>query len=88
MSLYLFILVAEGSFAPINRVMARGDIHRVHICRVAPRVCHLLFADDYFLIYKDNLIEVTNLMEFLKVYAEASGQGINMTKSECFQSNY
>lgn len=40
LSPYLFILVAEGMSALINRVMAMGDIHGVQICRGAPRVSH------------------------------------------------
>lgn len=47
---------------------------------------HLFFIDDYFLFFRANLSEVHNIMEILKKYAEASGQEINLAKSEVFFS--
>src|SRR3954465_8131853 len=50
LSPYLFILIAEGLSALIKGAVSRGDIHGVQICREAPSVSHLLFADDCFFI--------------------------------------
>src|SRR4051812_17227110 len=66
--------------------VARGDTHGIQIRRGAPKVSHLLFADNCFLFCRANLTEVTNLMQIIKTYAEASGQEINLTKSEVFFS--
>jgi hypothetical protein len=66
--------------------VARGDIHGVKVCRGAPMVSHLLFADDCFLFCRANLDETRKLMSILKTYEEASGQEINLTKSEVFFS--
>jgi hypothetical protein len=52
LSPYLFILCAEGLSALIRHAEARGDIHGVKICRNAPIVSHLLFADDSFLFFQ------------------------------------
>jgi hypothetical protein len=73
---YLFILVTEGLTALIN-------IHGVKICRGAPTVSHL-FADDCFLFCRSTLDETNHLMQIIKTYEEASGQEINLTKSEVF----
>jgi hypothetical protein len=51
LSPYLFILCAEGLSALIRKAEGRGDIHGVKICRNAPIVSHLLFADDCFLFF-------------------------------------
>ncbi|KAK2445488.1 hypothetical protein QL285_016411 [Trifolium repens] len=86
LSPYLFILVIGGLSALTKYSMARCDIHAVKICRGAPLVSHLLFADDCFLFCRSNLYEIRKMMEILKIYEEASGQEINMLKSEVFFS--
>jgi hypothetical protein len=86
LSPYLFILVAEGLTALIHQVVHRGDIHGVRICRGAPEVSHLLFADDCFLFCRANVAEVNQLLSILHTYEQASGQEINMSKSEVFIS--
>ncbi|KAK2370479.1 hypothetical protein QL285_083528 [Trifolium repens] len=82
LSPYLFILVTEGLTSLIHKAVASGDIHGVKICRGAPVVSHLLFADDCFLFCRSNISETTKLMEILKTYELASGQEINLSKSE------
>jgi hypothetical protein len=70
----------------IKKSVARGDLHGVKICRGAPVVSHLLFADDCFLFCRSTLSETNQLMRILKTYEEASGQEINLSKSEVFFS--
>jgi hypothetical protein len=86
LSPYLFILVTEGLSTLIKKSTAKGDIHGVKICRGAPSVSHLLFADDCFLFCRSNLQETQHLMNILNTYEKASGQEINLTKSEVFFS--
>jgi hypothetical protein len=86
LSPYLFILVAEGLTALISKAVANGELHGVKICRRAPSVSHLLFADDCFIFCRSNLSETRKLMEILKIYEDASGQEINLSKSEVFFS--
>ncbi|XP_058742418.1 uncharacterized protein LOC131614899 [Vicia villosa] len=86
LSPYLFILITEGLSALIKGVVARGDIHGVQICRGAPSVSYLLFTNDCFLFCRANLSEVNNIMEILRVHVDASGQDINLSKSEVFFS--
>ncbi|GAU17164.1 hypothetical protein TSUD_177940 [Trifolium subterraneum] len=83
---YLFILVTECLTALIHQSVGRGDIHGVRICRGAPEISHLLFADDCFLFCRANVVEVNELMRILHTYEQASGQEINLVKSEVFIS--
>ncbi|GAU47759.1 hypothetical protein TSUD_387180 [Trifolium subterraneum] len=57
LSPYLFILVTECLTAFIHQAVGRGDLHGVRICRGAPEVSHLLFADDCFLFCRANVAE-------------------------------
>jgi hypothetical protein len=71
----------------IHKEVASGELHSVKICIGAPVVSHLLFADGCFLFCRSNLSETTKLMEILKIYEAASGQEINLSKSEVFFSS-
>ena len=65
-----------------------GHIHGVSICRRAPKISHLLFADDSFLFCQVSEKETPEVLEIPKLYVEASGQCINMEKSSVyFNSN-
>ncbi|GAU38527.1 hypothetical protein TSUD_148090 [Trifolium subterraneum] len=86
LSPYLFILVTECLTTLIHQAVGRGDLHGVMICRGAPEVSHLLFADDCFLFCRANVAEVNELMRILHIYEQASGQEINLVKSEVFIS--
>jgi hypothetical protein len=86
LSPYLFILVTEGLTTLIKKSVTRGDLHGVQICRGAPVVSHLVFADDCFLFCRSTIDEANHLMSNLQIYEEATGQEINLTKSEVFFS--
>ncbi|GAU48422.1 hypothetical protein TSUD_405520 [Trifolium subterraneum] len=86
LSPYLFILATEGLTALIKQSIGRGELHGIKICRGAPMVSHLLFADDCFMFCRANISEATHLMSLLDTYSAASGQEINLSKSEVFFS--
>lgn len=48
---YLFILCAEGLTRLIRKAEGREDLHGIKVCRGAPVLTHLLFADDFFLFF-------------------------------------
>jgi hypothetical protein len=86
LSPYLFIICAEGLSSLINQAENRGDIHGVKICRNAPIISHLLFADDCFLLFRATENEAMIMKNILATYEAASGQSINLLKSELFCS--
>nr|KYP48455.1 hypothetical protein KK1_029830 [Cajanus cajan] len=86
LSPYLFILCAEGLSSLLRKAEARGELHGAKICRGAPQVSHLLFADDCFLFCKAIERECTTLRTILQQYESASGQAINLQKSEIYYS--
>lgn len=81
LSPYLYILCAEGLSATIKNHELRGKLHGTRICRSAPPVSHLLFADDSFLFCQATTSETQALKEILLHYEHASGQAINYNKS-------
>nr|XP_023924674.1 uncharacterized protein LOC112036081 [Quercus suber] len=87
LSPYLFLLCAEVFTSLLAKAELEGMIHGVAICRGAPMISHLLFADDSWLFCKASQKEVQVINELLQTYADASGQMINMEKSLVFFSN-
>jgi len=84
LSPYLFILCAEGLSALIRNAENRGDIQGVRVCRIAPRVSHLFFADNCFLFFQADVHQANIMKQILNQYEEASGQAISLPKSEIF----
>lgn len=50
LSPYLFILCVEGFTSLLARAHDEGRIYGVAVCRRAPCISHLLFADDYIFL--------------------------------------
>uniref|UniRef100_A0A803PEK6 Reverse transcriptase domain-containing protein n=1 Tax=Cannabis sativa TaxID=3483 RepID=A0A803PEK6_CANSA len=57
LSPYLFILCAEGLSALIKKYEGRGWLHGCKVANGAPRISHMLFADDSYLYCKATLQE-------------------------------
>jgi hypothetical protein len=81
LSLYLFILCAEGLSALLQRAEEEGKIQGIKVCRAAPRVNHLLFADDSLVLMRARAGDAKELKRLLDIYEKASGQMINRDKS-------
>jgi hypothetical protein len=81
LSPYLYIICAEGLSAVIKNRELRGTLHGTHICRSAPSISHLHFADDSLLFCRATISEAQSLKEILTHYEHASGQAINFRKS-------
>lgn len=82
LSPYLYILCTKGLYSLIKFTERRGMIHGIKICRRAPIITHLLFADDSFIFMKANEREIVHIKNILNKYEMGSGQAINLSKSE------
>lgn len=73
LSPYLFIICAQDLSSLIKNAKAHGDLHGVKICRGAPIISHLFFADDSFLFFRANTRECNIMKSILNTYEAASG---------------
>ena len=87
LSPYLFLLCAEGFTSLLAKAEREGRLHGVSICRRAPSVSHLLFADDSLLFCQATQDEVQTILEVLQLYAVSSRQCINLEKSSVYFSS-
>jgi hypothetical protein len=54
LSMFLFLFVADGLSALVQLDISTGGISSIKLCRRAPGMSHLLFADDTMLFFKEN----------------------------------
>ena len=73
LSPYLFIICAEGLSSLIRRYELKQWVHGIRICRKAPAVTHMLFANDSYLFCKADITEASKILEVLHMYEKASG---------------
>ena len=74
LSPYLFLLCAEGFSALIHDAARTKQLNGKSICRGAPKITHLFFANDSLLFCRANGDECNKLKEILGIYEFASGQ--------------
>ena len=86
LSPYLFLLCTEGFHGLSRKAEENGDTREVSICRSAPKLTHLLFANDSLIFCKAKINECEKLLEILATYEQASGQQINREKTTLFFS--
>lgn len=85
---YLFILCIEGLISLLQQADINGAVEGIRVCRSAPNVNHLMFADDSILFCRATLQTNLNIMYLLDVYEKASGQKVNKEKtSMVFNTN-
>ena len=88
LSPYLFLICAEGFTLLLAKVKLDGRLHEVAVCKNAPCITNLLFADDSLIFCQANKDEVQVVSDTLQLYGEASGQCINLEMSSTyFNSN-
>jgi hypothetical protein len=80
LSPFLFLFVADGLSALLQKEVENQTIEPVKICRRAPGISHLLFADDTLLFFKAKQEQAHKVKEVLEKYANSTGQLINPSK--------
>jgi hypothetical protein len=80
LSPFLFLFVADGLSALLQREVGNQDIEPIRICRRAPGVSHLLFADDSLLFFKATVAQANRVRLVLDSYENSTGQLINPGK--------
>lgn len=79
-------MVAEGLSILLRGAESRGELQGVRVCRDAPVVSHLLFADDSLILMQANKENTDALKSLLDRYCSNSGQKISDAKSSIFFS--
>ena len=68
LSLYLFLLCADGFSSLINNVVQNQMLSGITISRGCPMVTHLFSADDNLLFFKASIHECQQLIDILQHY--------------------
>ena len=66
----------------IRNAMTTSALHGLKIARTAPPVSHLLFADDCIIFSRATREEALAISNILQSYESASGQKVNLDKSQ------
>jgi len=82
LSPYLFILCADVLSGLLSKEAKLNKIHGIQVARKAPKISNLLFADDSLLFARANIVEAEKILQILHSYQLASGQVVNLDKSE------
>ncbi|XP_026435838.1 uncharacterized protein LOC113333628 [Papaver somniferum] len=86
LSLYLFLFCMEALSGTLIHAEELGSISGIKICKDAPSINHLLFADDCMVFCKANKAEARNLKDILNIFGDTSGQLINFNNYRDFFS--
>ncbi|XP_026451440.1 uncharacterized protein LOC113351717 [Papaver somniferum] len=74
LSPYLYIICAETLSSYIDTLQRNGTPRGIKICKNAPEMTHLLFADDSLLFSSATTENFTAIKNYLQKYGLASGQ--------------
>ncbi|XP_057811890.1 uncharacterized protein LOC131026138 [Salvia miltiorrhiza] len=81
MSPFIFLFCAKALSGMLRRAETQKLLHGARICRTAPRVSHLLFADDCIIFGMSNMNEIDVVKGIIRAYEGVSGQLVNLDKS-------
>ena len=80
LSPFLFLFIADALSSLLSKSVHEGELKGVSICRGAPVISYLLFADDTMLLFEASSPQATIVKGLLNTYARATGQLINPEK--------
>jgi len=82
LSPYLFILCASVLSGLLRKAASLKEIHGIKVARSAPHLSNLLFTDDNLLFSRASTLEANKILEILASYQQATGQVVNLEKTE------
>ena len=80
LSPFLFLFVADGLSSLLRNEVNKNRITPIKVCRRAPGISHLLFADDTLLFFQATPEQALCVSNALDVFAACTGQLINQAK--------
>jgi hypothetical protein len=89
LSPYLFLFVADALSCLIRKEIETSSLREFHICRRAPGISYLLFADDSLLFFEASVQQANIIKGILDRYEQGTGQLVSLGKcsilygSEC-----
>jgi hypothetical protein len=87
LSPFLFLFVVDGLSALLQKEVEVGGISPVKVCRNAPGISYLLFADGTMLFFRASENQATCVKKVLDEYEKGTGQLINPAKCSIFFSS-
>jgi hypothetical protein len=87
LSPYLFLFVGEGLSKVLQRAVYLEELRDLKICRRAPGISHLLFANDSLLFFEANTSQAGIIKAAIGIFEIGSGQMINQTKCSIMFNN-
>jgi hypothetical protein len=88
LSPYLFLFVADGLSCLIRKGIQYGALQELHICRRAPGIAHLLFADDSLLFFEGSVDQAQVFKSILDRYEQGTGQMVSLGKCSILYGNH
>ncbi|KAE8770008.1 retrotransposon protein [Hordeum vulgare] len=80
LSPFLFLFVADSLSSLLHVAGQQRGLEAIKICRRAPAISHLLFADDSLLFFRASAESATIVKDVLNTYASVTSQLINPSK--------
>jgi hypothetical protein len=80
LSQYLFLFIADGLSCLIRKEIENNSLRELHICRRAPGISHLLFADDSLLFFEASTDQAAVVKSILNRYEQGTGQQVSLGK--------
>lgn len=87
LSPYIFILAMEFLSKQFQLHVERGTIKGIRLTKTAPRLTHVLYADDLMIMGKATTQEAQQTLAILQEFATASGLQVNPNKSTMWFSS-
>lgn len=84
---YLFVLSLERLGHKIQQAVHEGSCKALPFGRQGPKISHLFFANDLVLVAEASMDQVGVIRDILDEFCAASGQKVNLGKSQVFFSD-